>query len=281
MIKSILVGLDGSPASETGLIQAVSWARLLKAELRGVFIEDEQRFVSYPTGISAEGGVPISVPLPENELAEENDKVRAEGKALQSAYEKAAQGLSGASFTQIRGNINDLMTQEARLADMVVMGRRGKNEQRNSRKPGPTTETLIHNALRPVMVVPENPVEGGVLLAFDGSVGGQRVLPSGVELAAAKGGRLDVISIGEDQDEAARMQSGLLKYLSPYKLDMEFSHQKKQGRISDMIVSEARHRRSGLIVMGAFGHNPIRELIFGSTTLEVLEETICPVLLMV
>jgi nucleotide-binding universal stress UspA family protein len=35
-----------------------------------------------------------------------------------------------------------------------------------------------------------------------------------------------------------------------------------------------------MIVMGAFGHNPLHELFFGSTTLETLAEAQCPVLLM-
>jgi len=36
---------------------------------------------------------------------------------------------------------------------------------------------------------------------------------------------------------------------------------------------------AGLIVMGAFGTNRLKELIFGSTTMNVLEKAECPILL--
>ena len=34
-----------------------------------------------------------------------------------------------------------------------------------------------------------------------------------------------------------------------------------------------------LLVMGAYGHSRVRELILGSTTVQVLRRTTCPVLL--
>ena len=282
MIKSILAAIDGSPASVTGLKEAVRWARLLDAELRGFYVEDEQRFVTYPAGISAEGGVPIAVPLPEDELRAEEERAHNEGDEVEQAFRQATAELKQThGFRRERGNINDVLTREGRAVDLIVVGRRGRHEPASSHRPGPTTETLIHNALRPVLVVPEE-VSGGdvVLMAYDGSRGVHRVLPPGTEMARAMGGKLQAVSFGDDPRQGERMAEILQRYWAPHGVDGHFQYIKREGRAAALIVEEARKRDAGLIVMGAFGHNPLRELIFGSTTLDVMEHTPCPVLLM-
>lgn len=282
MMKSILVALDGSPASLSGLQEAVRWAEILSAELRGIFVEDEQRFVYYPAGFSAEGGVPVSAPLPEEELAAENEKVRKEADEVRRAFERAVEGKSFQSeFIQVRGNVNHILTREARAVDLVVMGRRGRNDPADSGEPGPTTETLIHNALRPVLVVPDKPMQNGsVVFAYDGGKGSQRVIAPGTELAISKGAEVAVISIGDDPQLKRDYEEVLQRYWRPYGLKAVFRTAKREGKVSTMIVDFARQQQAGLIVMGAFGHNPLHELFFGSTTLEALGMATCPVLLM-
>ncbi len=73
----------------------------------------------------------------------------------------------------------------------------------------------------------------------------------------------------------------LQKYWEPHDLEAGCRVVAKTGRVSDDIARIAREEGAGMIVMGAFGHNPIHELFFGSTTLETMAKTECPVLLMV
>lgn len=282
MIKSILVAMDGSPASLAALQEAVRWAGTLDAELRGLFVEDEQRFVYYPTGFSAEGGVPVSAPLPEEEMAAENAKVQQEGEEIRRAFDQAVASMPQRSgFMQVRGSVNPVLTQEARAVDLVVMGRRGRNEPADSKEPGPTTETLIHNAQRPVLVVPEQPRHNGtVVFAYDGGRGSHRVIGPGTELAVAVGAKVAVISIGDDPQLQHDHETVLKRYWAPYGIQPSLRIVKKEGRVSGMIVDFARQEQAGLIVMGAFGHNPLHELFFGSTTLDTLTGASCPVLLM-
>jgi nucleotide-binding universal stress UspA family protein len=265
-----------------GLEEAAGLAALFQAELRGMFVEDEQRFVYYPAGLSAEGGVPMSAPLPDDELEEEAARVRQEGEEIRQAFEQmvARHGVQG-EYVQERGNVNALLTRQARAADLVVMGRRGRNDPLDSKEPGPTTETLIHNALRPVLVVPQQPTtNGAVVFAYDGSKGSQRVLTPGTELAAARGARVVVLSIGDDPNLKAEQEQVLQRYWRPYGIQADCRVSRREGRVSDMIVEAARQEKAGLIVMGAFGHNPLHELFFGSTTLETIAQTPCPVLVM-
>lgn len=282
MIKSILVALDGSPASLAGLNTAVRWAKSLEAEVRGVFVEDEQRFVYYPTGFSAEGGVPVSAPLPEEDMQAEEAKVRAEGDEIQREFEQILGATSlRHEFIRLRGNVNRILTREGRAADLVVMGRRGRNEPADSTEPGPTTETLIHNALRPVLVVPTaTSHDGTVVFAYDGGRGAQRVVAAGTELALAAKTRAAVVAVGDDPQFERDYEEVLKRYWAPYGLESSFHLVPKKGKVASTIVDFAAKQNATLIVMGAFGHNPLHELFFGSTTLETLADAPCPVLLM-
>jgi nucleotide-binding universal stress UspA family protein len=279
-MRSILVALDGSAPSLAALQQAVNWALALGAELRGIFVEDEWRFVYYPSA-AFEGGMSSPIPLPEKKLAQEIEAVNLDGEAIRQAFDAAVAGkLDNAHLTIVRGNVNDILTAEARAVDLVVMGKRGRNDPPDSNKPGPTTEALIHDALRPVLVVPvsSNP-EGGVLLAYDGSISANRVLVPGTQLAKVAGLAVNVLCVNEDQAACEALHETVKKYFQPHGVESVF--QSVKGKPAKEIIRAARGFRCGLIVMGAFGHGPIRQLVFGSSTLDVLENTPCPVLLMV
>jgi len=281
VIKSIVVDLDGSAASFAALREAVKWAELLNAELRAIFVEDEQRFMYYPVGTAVEDEVPVPVLLPDDEAAQVQEKVDAEGAAIRKEFDELTAGKPFASsYSQPRGNVNEILTDEARAADLVVIGRRGRDAGEDT-EPGPTTETLIHDALRPVLVVPEDPqTEGEVVFAYDGSKGVQRVMVPGTELAHARGGNVVAITIGDDAEYAAQLDRVLTRYWQPYDVNGRCEFIQDEGKLVNIIANYVRDNKAGLLVMGAFGHNPIRELLFGSTTLEVLSKVSCPVLLM-
>lgn len=279
-MKSIMVALDGSAPSMAALKEAVEWAVRLNAELRAVFVEDERRFIYYPAAAAFEGGLATPAPLPEDRIETENEKVGTEAEAIRRSFEEVvAERVPVASMTTPRGNVNDVLIAEARAADLTVMGKRGRNDPPDSEKPGPTTEALIHDALRPVLVVPEKGrTEGGVLLAFDGSISAQRVLVPGTHLAKALGRGMTVLTVDPDERKGRAIQSQVIKYCKSHGVNPV--HQVARGKPAVEIVEAARAYDSGLIVMGAFGHGAIRQLVFGSATLTVLEKAPCPVLLM-
>ena len=74
---------------ETRGEEAVDWAVELKSELRGVFVEDERRFVHYPSAASFEGGMATPAPLPGCNMAEENAQAQAESEAIRDALQTA------------------------------------------------------------------------------------------------------------------------------------------------------------------------------------------------
>lgn len=280
MIKRILAAVDGSPASLAALGLAAQWAESLKAELVAAFIADEQRFVYYPVMASYEAGVVIPVPLPDDRMQAELAKVKSEETAIRAEFSKIAQGKSFASkFLMERGDVNAILLREARIADLVVIGKRGRFDPPGSRQAGPTTETLIHDALRPVLVVPERSrTEGPFLFAYDDSKGVQRILPEAVDLVVHAKRTAVVLTVDDKVERGNVTQAPLKSYLELHGVRCKYVVER--GKPTPAIIKTAEAEQAGMIVMGAFNRNPVYELFFGSTTLGVLERSPCPILLM-
>lgn len=281
MLKRIVAALDGSPASNAALREAVQWSSRLGAELWGVYVEDEHRLFYVPPYTQVESGVAVTVPLPEEEYTAMEQKMRKEGEEIKALFERQIAIRNGFKKTFItkRADVNAFLIAQARASDLVVMGSKGSWNGTRPHKTGPTTETLIDQALRPVLVVPdEGNTEGPVLFAYDGSKSAERVAVPGAFLSALSGAPCAILTCHKDTATAERTQDSLVRYLSAYGLDARkiTSHE----RASTAILETAKELRAGMIVMGAFGHSTIRELIFGSTTLDVLADAPCPVLMM-
>jgi nucleotide-binding universal stress UspA family protein len=280
MIRTILVAADGSESSLAGIRLAAGWAATLQTALRVVFVEEEERFLTYTAIASDAGAYPVAIPLAPDKLAAEKQRVEAERSAIDHAYRQATKSrVSDSRFESIAGATNSVLIQAARGVDLVVVGKRGRFETRESNSPGPTTEALIHAALRPVIVVPEQPrFDSSLLIAFDDSAGVQRILPFAVELAERFGNRIVVLTVHEKPDQAQRIQESVKSYLQNRKLESKFVP--AQGDPAQAILRVADEERIGMIAMGAFGRNPVYELFFGSVTRSVLERAKNPVLLM-
>jgi len=280
MIRSILVAVDGSASSLAALRLAADWAQRLEARLEAVFVEEEQRYLTYEVAASVGGSVVYPLPLPPDKLAAEKKKVAEQRAGVERAFQEATRGkVAEANFRSIEGETQAVLTQAARAADLVVMGKRGQFDPPAARQAGPTTEGLIHEALRPVLVVPDQPrTAGPLLIAFDDSKGVQRVLPFAVELAERLGSGTVVLTVDDKEARARKLQEDLKPYLNAHHRAVRFAVER--GPAAQAIARAAEAEQAGMVAMGAFGRNPIYELFFGSTTLAVLERAKCPVLLM-
>jgi nucleotide-binding universal stress UspA family protein len=250
--------------------------------VRGVFVEDEMRLMSFPSITYIEGGLAVPTPLPEAEYRRVEAEMKKEADTIRAHFEKAlsAKPALKGEFAAVRGDVNSVLADEARAVDLVAIGRRGRRIKGDrSHKPGPTTEAMVHDSLRPVLVVPAEGHFGSfTLFAYDGSRAAQRVSVMGAYLASLAGGPSAVLTVGDDAEEQRRTQAPLLRYLTGYGLAPK--PMIERGDAKKALLEKALTTGAGLIVMGAFGHSPLRELLFGSKTLGVLEDTPCAVLMM-
>jgi len=285
MIKSIVAALDGSPESLAGLEQGVVWAERLDAELRAIFVQDERQFVRFPTYSDSEGSVPKPIPLTGKALKAAEEAAALEESELRAAFERLTKGYAArAELSIVRDAVEYTLIREAHAADLMVIGKRGRGLDENVQQAGPTTETLIHEALRPVLVVPKNAITGGpILVPFDGSKGVQRVIVPGVQLASALGAPVTVLTVTDRKARGEAIQAPLHVYLKSHGVKAEFriveGHDSERAA-AQVILEAADHMKAGMIMMGAFSLSPLKEFFVGSVTRNVLTRARCPVLMM-
>lgn len=116
------------------------------------------------------------------------------------------------------------------------------------------------------------------MIAFDGSATTRK----GVEMVAGsplfKDLACHVLMLGTETDEARHQIQWAQETLSAAGLCVQ-AHI-RAGNAEATIAEYVSANAIGLIVMGAYGHSRIRQLIIGSTTTAVIRTCLIPVLLL-
>ena len=133
---------------------------------------------------------------------------------------------------------------------------------------------------RPVLVVPPNPlptVGRRIAIAWNGSPKASRAVAAALPfLEKAETITILTVPVGK------RGSSGeaLASYLGLHGLKATVESVDPQGKSAGRALLEhAQGRGVDLLVMGAWGHSRIREMILGGATREVLAQTTLPVLM--
>lgn len=182
--------------------------------------------------------------------------------------------------TRLRhGSLVDTLTELETDVRLFVLGKRGANADFAKGHLGGHLERVVRAVHRPLMVASRKFAEvKRVLIAFDGSATTRK----GVEIVAASplfaGMEIRLVTVGAANDAASKQMSWALEMLSAAGLA---SHGEfRSGDPETAIAYVVRDANIDLLVMGAYGHSRIRQLIVGSTTTTMLRKCQVPVLLL-
>jgi nucleotide-binding universal stress UspA family protein len=277
MIKTILVGVDGSEHARTATAYALWLAERLGACVAALHVVDI---------VSIEGSFfhDISGSLGFEPYLDFSSKMRGvlqeRGKALLDGFaaEAATRGVT-ADTTLGMGIVANEIVERARTADLVVIGRRGVNERFSTGLLGGTSESVTRKCPKPVFVAPETFREcARPLLAYDGSTRAASVMQQAAEFCATLDLPLTVLTVHRDEEQGRRILGEASSYLQPYSLQVEYELQ-QTGNAPERIANFIRERGYDLLFIGAYGHGRIIEMVLGSTTEYVLRNADCPVFL--
>ena len=277
MIKTILVGIDGSEHART----AISYALWLAQRLNGCVVA-----LHVVDIVSIEGSFfhDISGSLGFEPYLDFSSKMRGvlqeRGKALLEAFsEQAATRAVRAETALGMGIVANEIVERARTADLVVIGRRGVNERFSTGLLGGTAESVTRKCPKPVFVSPLEFRECvRPLLAYDGSTRAASVMQQAAEFCTTLGLPLTVLAVHRDEEQGQRILAEASSYLQPYNLTAQFELQ-QTGNAPERIANFIRERNHDLLFIGAYGHSRIIEMVLGSTTEYVLRNADCPVFL--
>ena len=278
MFKNILLCTDGSPAAAIATDCAVWLARKLGGRIHALYVTDI-RILEGPllADISgALGAQPYSALLPQLKQLQ-REKAAA---LLTDTANRCRHARVKCDTTHETGSLVTALLEHERDADLVVLGQRGEHAQWLGDMLGSSVERMVRASVKPCLVTPDKFREiRQILLAYDGSAESNKALRAGIELTADLRAQLTITTVCQrDQEETASSvlrQAEDLARARKLSVDAQLLH----GNAEDEILRFAGKVDADLIVMGAYGHTRIRELILGSTTSHVMRRANVPVLL--
>lgn len=274
MIKDILVNLKvgtrGSPAEK----YAISMAAALQAHITGItFWYDPIQLMSQLSYMGSG--------LVEQELLDYRGEANATLDRFSEAADRSAISSERLMFpidlTSIGGQFGGI----ARRFDLSVVA---QPESEGAAIENMIVEGALFDSGRSVIVVPYIQTEpfklDRIMICWDGSRPAARAVADAMPLLALAG-RTEVVIVAdkpEKEDELDGIDIG--QHLARHRVDVKINHIiREKIDVADALLSHAADSSADLIVMGAYGHSRLRELILGGVTRSILRSMTVPALM--
>lgn len=163
-------------------------------------------------------------------------------------------------------------------ARLVVIGKRGEASNYASGHLGSNLERIVRSSHRPVLVASRafRPIER-FLIAYDGGPSATRAVTLAANDPLLRGLDCHVLTVGAG-DAAARAQLDAAA-ASLREAGLRVQASLEPGHAEDAISAYVERHAIDCLVMGAYGHSRIRNLIIGSTTTAMVRAARVPVLM--
>jgi nucleotide-binding universal stress UspA family protein len=275
MLRRILLLLGETPASDAARQYAFELARQANAEIAGLAGIDLTHIQSPMPGVA--GGTAYKIRM---EAAMKREAGETRGR-LHDLYEEECRR-HGISFEWLSFEGDPLATlylaTESR--DLIITGHDSAIGGTSHRSVSEIIAKLLLQSPRPIIALPaEMPDDREVLVAYDGSLPAMRAMQLFVLLGLGSGRRIHIASIDPSQELAARRAAGAASYLRSHRLEVEAFPISARSHPAEVLRIEAKDRKIGLLLMGAYGHRGLREHLFGSTTRMLVENPPCALFL--
>jgi nucleotide-binding universal stress UspA family protein len=272
MIRSLMVGLDGSAQSSSATRLGIEWARRTGALLAGLAVVDEPTIAaSAPVML---GGPPYADPVLYRERMA--DARRQVGQFLDQFALRCAEAGVACKLLEGFGLPWEQIALEAQRFDLILMGQKTRFHFEIQDRHDDTLPKVVKNSPRPVVVVPEAWREGrSVVVAFDGSFPAARALFAFRASGLDQGRQVHVVSVRPERGEALRVAERAVEYLRSHEIRSAAYPVASTSDPAGLILAQLRDLEADLLVMGAYGQPTVRESFIGSATATMVKD--CPV----
>lgn len=280
MIKQVLVPIDGSENSLTAADYAISIARLFNASIRGLFVKDVKVLTGpliHDIGTSIGGMVPYGT---FSQTIREMMESQADA-ALNLVEGKCSQADVKFSREIREGVVSHEIVKSSDDCDLISMGKMGAHAAWRDVFLGTNVEFVVRQTHKPVLITPsEFKPFTKMLIAYDGSSFADNALRSGAEIAQATKLPITVVCVADKKDVALETLSKAKTFLESYKLTVNTCAKEGIDHAKGILeLCNDEDEKFDILVMGAYGHSRLQEMILGSTTVRVMRSTNCPILL--
>ncbi len=176
----------------------------------------------------------------------------------------------------------DRLLEQSALHDLILVGPHDVGDDER-KAPSALAGELALKAAVPVMVVPGHvqrfDLTAPVLIAWNGSSEASVAMRAAVPLLQLAS-QVHLASVAEQskRDRMLFSSSDAAKYLSRHGIESEVLEiEKGQANISDTLFSQGVALGCSMVVMGAYGHSRLAEMLFGGVTRRSLTDPQLPI----
>lgn len=206
---------------------------------------------------------------------------REEGRIFLNRLRERAVG-AGVETPDVRqrhGNLEETLTEHEDDVRLFVLGRRGESAEHTQRDLGRSVESVTRNLHKPILTVTEDfKTPERALIAFDGGA----VTRRGVEMVASsplfRGMPMSLLMSGKPSRDGSKQLDWARNTLEA--AGFEVNAALVPGDAERVIASNVREQGIDILIMGAYSHSPLRTLLFGSKTSDLLRSATIPTLLL-
>lgn len=199
---------------------------------------------------------------------------------LNRLRERATAG--GTALVDVRqrhGELEETLAEQADGVRLLVLGRRGEAAETTQRDLGRNVEHVVRALHKPILTVTDGFKEPQrVMIAFDGG----NVTRRGVEMVAAtplfRGLPVYLLMSGKESTDASKQLDWAKTTLEAAGFNVTASL--TTGDVQSVIAKMVKEQSIDMLIMGAFGHSPLRNLLFGSKTTDLLRSSTIPTFLL-
>ncbi|NQU56142.1 MAG: universal stress protein [Rhodospirillales bacterium] len=283
-IKTILVPIDGTETSRTALDVAFMLGRDLPAhvDVLHVATDPKDAVPLLGEGMSA-AIIEEMIQLAEREAKERTARAEAMFEDARARNGLAAQATPPAgdegstALVQCVGREDVLTAQKGRLVDLVVAARPTAQSDASLAM---TINAAIFETGRPVLIAPPNVPETmatKIAISWNGSAEASRAVAAALPLIVRA--QKVIIMTAENDKTPSAVAAELAAYLAWHGVSAE-SHTLPGGsQVGQVLLEDCKVVGADLLVMGAYTHSRMRQLILGGVTKHVLASADLPVLM--
>lgn len=280
----VLAFINGVPPSNHVLDYSVWASKKMRKPLRIIHNLDQQ-YVSSESDLSGA----LTIGTSENLMAKIVELEHQENKILQkkanlileNALKLAEQGGALNIETLLkRGRLVDTALALEPETAIAVIGKYGQRHQNKSTENtvGHRVESLVRALKKPVLVVDKEFKEPmNILFAYDGSEPSRNALNLLETKGLFKGCLIHIVYVGEESDSSASFLEEASKTLEHKGFSCTVTN--LVGDPTQKLIEYSDDKNMDMIIMGAFSHSWLRDLIIGSFTSEMLHKSTKPLLL--
>lgn len=190
-----------------------------------------------------------------------------------------AAGVPAPDVRQRYGQLEETLTEQEQEVRLFVVGRRGESAEHSNRELGRHVERIVRNLHKPVLTITDEFTEPKrVMIAFDGGI----VTRAGVKMVAKsplfKGLPIHLLMSGKARADATKQLQWARQTLEAAGFETTTAH--TPGDAETVIAKAIADEAIDMLIMGAYSHSPLRSLLFGSKTSDLLRSTKIPTLLL-